>query len=282
MANLQWIYRTSKQQSGEINWYIIDKTPNYLEEVCDATFSNGGTKSPFRCMDYGTADEKTYFTIVRWASRWRQEWISDRHWMRRWWPPCPGPRTCSWREIGFGEKNGGCSWACRLWELMNDHIRGSNEIVEAVSLLERWLSMSSVWPSFHRPYFLVSRSCAIPHRIRLHPRRSEQQGLHCTSAERWGWLEWICWYGKSTITCTQQRQSLNIHQYKPDRKLPYWIAGTVPSNSVDLWQTTNIGTLVPSWLSNQTCTALKSSRFSPFIFVVQRMLKCCVSGAVKS
>jgi hypothetical protein len=38
----------------------MEEPPDYLEEVCDATLSNGGAKSSLRCPNYGSADQKTY------------------------------------------------------------------------------------------------------------------------------------------------------------------------------------------------------------------------------
>lgn len=39
--------------------------PNYLEEVCDTTFSNRSAKCSLGCPNYRTTDKKTYFTVVR-------------------------------------------------------------------------------------------------------------------------------------------------------------------------------------------------------------------------
>ena len=49
---------------------------------------------------------------------------------------------------------------------------------------------------------------------------------------------------------------------------PYCKAGAVPSRGVFLCRTTNMGTRVLSWLVYHTCSALKSSVFSPATFVV--------------
>jgi hypothetical protein len=38
----------------------MEEPPDYLEEVCDATLSNGGAKSSLMCPNYGSADQKTY------------------------------------------------------------------------------------------------------------------------------------------------------------------------------------------------------------------------------
>jgi hypothetical protein len=53
----------------------------------------------------------------------------------------------------------------------------------------------------------------------------------------------VCWLKG------QQRIKATTNQRGP----PYWIAGAVPSSLVELCLTMNMGTLVPSLLSNQTC-----------------------------
>ena len=66
--------------------------------------------------------------------------------------------------------------------------------------------------------------------------------------------------------------------------LPHWIAAAVPSNFVDLWRTMNIGhwafravfTLIPD------LNGLEVIWINPFTFVVRRVLRRCVSAAVKS